>query len=90
MLLPRELVEELSYKTQLKSLKISYRDLDVAFERVSIALCRRPEIFPEVQDTGVNRLRINGYSRFPDLDVWFTFDATQVRLHYVEVAPDEE
>ena len=86
----REIVEQDSYKAQLSQLRISYRDLDFAFERVSVALSRRPEIFPEVSDTGVHRLRINGYGRFPSLDVWFTFDSRQVYLHYVELAPDEE
>jgi hypothetical protein len=87
---PREIVEELSYTSQLAALKIPYRAIDIAFERVSMAVSRRPEIFPEVEDTGIHRLRINGYSRFPDLDVWFAFDSKRVHLHYVELAPDEE
>src|SRR5579871_3559606 len=87
---PREIVEEPSYKTQLAQLRISYQELDCAYERVSVAIARRPEIFPQVLDTGVHRLRINGYSRFPDLDVWFTFTESHVFLHYIELAPDDE
>ncbi len=55
-----------------------------------MALCIRPEIFPELLDTGVRRLRIIGYGRFPDLDVWFTFNSEEVKLHFVEVAPEED
>ena len=87
---PREIVEQQSYAVQLRALRISYRDLDCALDRMVVALGRRPEIFPEVLDTGVHRLRVNGYARFPDLDIWFTFDHQHVWLHYAEIAPDEE
>ncbi len=76
----RDIVEEDSYQEQLKGLHIQYADIDVAFENVGMTLARRPEIFPQVLDTGVHRLRINGYGKFPDLDVWFTFKPRQGNL----------
>ena len=87
--LPRQLIEEPSYTIGLKKLRINYKDLDAALDKLSWAICTRPEIFPEVLDTGVHRLKVNGYGRFPDLAIWFTFTSERVKLHYVEIALEE-
>ena len=83
-------MEEPSFKAQLRQLRISYRDLDLALEDLDMTVCRRPEIFPQVLDTGVHRLRVRGYGRFPDIDIWFTFDSNHVYLNYIELAPEDD
>ena len=88
--LPRKIVEEATFDEQRAALKITCRIFDEAFEKVDLALARLPELFPVVPGRELRRLRLNGYSRMPDINIWFTFTDTTVTLHFIEKADGEE
>lgn len=88
-----EIREEESYKADMDRLRLSYESMDVAFEEVSMALYRRPDIFPQVPgaaDLNLRRVKIIGCSDRPGLSVWFTFDDNLVRLLHIDELGDEE
>lgn len=84
----REIIEEDSYKERLKNLRVSYEDIDRAFEEVAWTLARNPEVFPSIPGTPLRRLRIAGTVRMPPLNIWFTASHNSVRLLWVEEAPE--
>jgi hypothetical protein len=89
----REIREEESYKSDMARLRLSYQAIDIAFEDVSLALSRRPDIFPQVPgaiNINLRRLKVTGCADLPELAVWFTFDDNFVHMLNIDELEDEE
>lgn len=88
----REIREEESYRTDMENLRLSYESMDIAFENVSLALARRPDIFPQVPGADINlrRIKVTGCVDLPELSVWFTFDDDFVHLLNIDELEDDE
>ena len=82
---PRTIIEQPSFTTSARELKIADEAIKAALDHVRIQLVRMPEIFPQVPHTPLRRLKIQGYAASqPTIDVWFTFDEKHVYLHEID------
>ena len=82
--LHREIVEEQKFKDQVEALGLSWKRLDEVLSGISISLAVRPEFWPKIPGTAFSVLKTLHYPKCPPLRVFFTYDALQVHLWYVE------
>ncbi len=72
------------FEEQLQGLAIDAQRLDDAIRGLDISLAKHPEIFPKASGTPFSFARLVVYRDTPALRVFFTYDATEVRLICVE------
>ena len=82
----RQVRSEPLYQEQLNGLGIDPQRLDDVIRGLDISLARHPEIFPKAAGTPFSFARLVVYRNTPALRVYFTYDATEVRLICVEFA----
>jgi len=88
----RTIVEEQGYKEQIQALRVKWKRLDEALGEVATAICQIPDLFPQVPnsgDPGLRRLKLVGYEGVPPLSIFFSYTATEVRLHLAEIIDQE-
>ncbi len=85
-----QIVEEDSFDRQRKKPKLSSRMFDDAFEGVCFALSRSPDEFPAVEGLNLRRLRLDGFSRMPDYNIWFSIENPCIRLRWIEVNESDD
>jgi hypothetical protein len=81
----RNIVEDNSFKQAFEVLKISYRRLDDVMAGVCVALATNPELFPKIPDTSLSLVKTRDFPSVPALRIFFTYNATDVHLHYIEI-----
>jgi hypothetical protein len=74
------------FDEQLKALGVDPQWLDDATVGLDLALAKHPEIFPKVPGTNLRCAKLVIYDDAPALRVFFTYDATEVRVICVEFA----
>jgi hypothetical protein len=74
------------FDEQLKALGVDPQWLDDAITGLDISLAKHPEIFPKAPGTPFSCARLVVYKDAPALRVFFTYDATVVRVVCVEFA----
>jgi hypothetical protein len=72
------------FDEQIKGLAVDPQWLDDAMNGLDEAISRHPEIFPHAPGTKVSCARLIVYKDAPALRVFFTYDATVVRVLSVE------
>jgi hypothetical protein len=72
------------FDEQLKVLGVDPEWLDDAMVGLDLALAKHPEIFPMVPGTNLSCAKLVVYKNAPPLRVFFTYDATEVRVICVE------
>jgi hypothetical protein len=68
------------FDEQVEQLGVQAQRLDDAIRGLEEALSRHPEIFPKVGGTPFSMARLLVYNDAPPLRVYFTYDATTVRV----------
>ena len=74
------------FDEQVKTLGIDPKWLDDAMVGLDLSLAKQPEIFPKVPGTPLSCAKLLVYKNLPALRVFFTYDATIVKLISVEFA----
>lgn len=72
------------FEDQLKGLAVDPQWLDDALLGLDISVAKSPEIFPKAPGTPFSCARLVIYKDMPALRVFFSYDATEVRLICVE------
>jgi hypothetical protein len=74
------------FEEQLKDLGVDPEWLDDAMVGLDLSLAKHPEIFPKAPGTNLSCAKLIIYKDAPTLRIFFTYDATVVRLICVEFA----
>ncbi len=82
----RQIRQEPLFENQLNGLGVNVEWLDDAIRGLDTAVSKHPEIFPKAPGTPFSVARLVVYGDAPALRVYFTYDATEVRLICVEFA----
>jgi len=80
----RDVQYEPLFDDQLKALGVDPQWLDDALNGLDTSLAKHPEIFPKAKGTPFSCARLVVYKDAPALRVFFTYDATTVKVVCVE------
>lgn len=83
--MPSEIVDGELYTEQINKLRIVWTRLDAAMISMEPALLGSPELFPQVPDTRLRRLKLEGFEGVPPLSIFFTIDGDQITLRAAEL-----
>jgi hypothetical protein len=88
--MPRTIVEEPLYTAQINELRINWRRLDEAFQTLEKAVLLIPDIFPQVPNTKLRRIRLVGFEGVPPLSIYFAIKGDTAHLVAAELISGED
>jgi len=82
----RTIIKEPRFEQQLRGLALTHKRIEEVAAGFEYSLAKHPELFEKVPDSPYSVVRTNVYTKAPQLRIFFTYTATEVRLVAVEFA----